>query len=280
MYRVSYSSSGFEDRGIEAALDAVALAGFRYVELCARAPHIPTPPTGVALARFRNRLSDRGLHLSAVHGPTARHVLGAPVGAWREESASILADHIRFAGAIGAPDLVVHPVPDPARVPDAGSPSVAGCIRDALLRSLDDLLPIAGQTDVRVLLENLPYQCDFPYLVMGELRPLVELYPKAQVGLVVDTGHAQAIGNDPTAEIRQAGSRLGGVHLQDTERDCFTDPHWVPTHGDLDWESIVRALLEADYVGAWTFEVHQGRHGESAEEAARQCLQLAGKWGL
>ena len=88
---------------------------------------------------------------------------------------------------------------------------------EATRRSLDELVPVANTTGVRMLLENLPYACHYPFLVMGELRPLVDAYPEAAVGLVVDTGHAWTSGNDPAAEIRTAGSRLWGTHLQDVD---------------------------------------------------------------
>jgi sugar phosphate isomerase/epimerase len=227
---------------------------------------------------LRHGLLARGVSVSSVHGPTACHVLGAPDDAWRQEAVAVLADHMRFTAAIGAPDVVVHPVPDPVRVSDADHPAVPGRIRDAILRSLDELLPVTEETGVRMLLENLPYRCAFPFLAMRELRPLVDGYLEAQVGLVVDTGHAQVIGNDPVEEIRVAGHRLRGIHLQDAERNAIEDRHWVPTHGDLDWGAIVSALLEVSYAGAWTFEVHRGRHGETSEEAARQCFQLARRW--
>lgn len=280
VHAVSYSSAGFEDRDIEAALDAVAAVGFRFTELCGRAPHIETPPTGRALIGFRDRLFARGLRASTVHGPTGRHVLGAPDVILRQGTVAFLASYVRFAAAVEAPDIVIHPVPDPTSLSDADDPTMPGRIRDAVLRSLSDLLPVAEETGVRMLLENLPYRRSFPFLTMHELRPLVDGYPEAQVGLVVDTGHAWVAGYDPVEEIRVAGPRLRGIHLQDAENGALRDRHWVPTHGDLDWEAIVGALFQVNYAGAWTFETHRGRHGETSEEAAGQCLQMARLWGL
>jgi sugar phosphate isomerase/epimerase len=230
MAQVSYSSAGFEDRDIEAALGAIASVGFKYTELCGRAPHIAIPPTDEALVGFRDRLFARGLRASTVHGPTGRHVLGAPDATSRQETTTFLASYLRFAAAVEAPEIVIHPVPDPTSLSNPGHPKMPGRIRDAVLCSLDDLLPIAEETGVRMLLENLPYRCAFPFLSMrdGALR----------------------------------------------------DRHWVPTHGDLDWEAIVSALRQMSYAGAWTFEAHRGRHGETSEEAARQCLQTARQWGL
>jgi sugar phosphate isomerase/epimerase len=277
---VSYSTAGFEDRGIEAALDAVAEVGFAFTELCGRSPHIATPPAAGEAAAFRDRLTARGLTATTVHGPTGRHVLGPPDEGWRQEAVGMLAKYLAFAGVVESPAMVVHPVPSPALVDGADSPFSCATIRDAVRRSLDELLTMCEQTGTRILLENLPYRCSFPFLSMEELRPLVDGYPEAQVGLVVDTGHAHVHGDNPVTEIQLAGSRLGGIHLQDAELNADADRHWVPTHGDLDWTAIVQSLLNVDYRGAWTFEAHRGRHGETSEEAARQCLELATRWGL
>jgi len=68
----SYSTAGFVDRDIEAALDAIAAAGFKQSEICVQ------PPQGKELRGFRSRLESRGLARGTVHAPMRRNVLGAP----------------------------------------------------------------------------------------------------------------------------------------------------------------------------------------------------------
>ena len=277
---VSYSTAGFGDRDIEAALDAIAAAGFRFTELLGQAPHIATPPTGEALTRFRQRLDARGLSAPTVHAPLRENVLGAPDETWQREVMGVLAGYIRFAGQVGAKGVVIHPVPNPIFVPDCNHPAVPTRIRDAVHRSLDDLAPVAHETGVRLLLENLPYLCNYPYLTMRTLRPLVDSYPPDDVGLVIDTGHAWVLGNRPENEIRAAGPRLWGTHLQDVAHDSPADSHWVPTHGDLDWRAIRAALVEIEYAGAWTFEVQHPRYDESLDELVEATHHLSREWGL
>ncbi|MBT4499199.1 MAG: sugar phosphate isomerase/epimerase, partial [Gemmatimonadetes bacterium] len=91
-------------------------------------------------------------------------------------------------------------------------------------------------------------------------------------------GHAWTSGNDPAEEIRIAGSRLWGTHLQDVDADSPQDNHWVPTHGGLNWASIRDALSSVDYAGSWTFEVIVPRHGEGPDELARLTRQVASAW--
>ena len=280
MSETSYSTLGFSDRSLEAALDAIADAGFSGVEVLGQAPHLDNPLQGHALEEFRARLENRGFRSWTVHAPAKRNVPGAPDEEWRQEIVETLKCYVRFSGALGSRGLIVHPVPNPIFVSDSQVSSLHARMQDALRRSLDELVPVASESGTRVLLENLPYHCDYPFLSMRELRPLVEEYPAEQVGLILDTGHAWTIGNDPVDEIRAAGNRLYGTHLQDVDATAPNDDHWVPTHGGLDWHSIRGALREIGYAGNWTFETVQGRQGESPDELARLTRKVASVWEI
>ncbi len=280
MSNVSYSTVGFVDRDIEAALDSIAAAGFAQTEILGQDPHLAVPPTGDALSAFRARLSDRGLRARTVHAPLRRNVLGAPDETWRREVLEVLAGYLRLAAALEAGEVIIHPVPNPIFVPEGDHPSVARRIAEAVPRSLDQLVPVARREGVRILLENLPYPCGYPYLGMKELRALVDGYPQEQLGLVIDTGHAWTMKKDPSLEIEFAGSRLHGTHLQDVDYDHPNDNHWAPTQGGLDWPAIRSALASVGYSGPWTFEVARGRRGETAEQLASLTCQVARSWGL
>ena len=280
MDNTSYATIGFGDRDVEAALEAIAEAGFPQAEICGQAPHVAKPPTGQALSRFRARVEAFGLRARSVHAPMRETVLGAPEEDWRREKVGVLGSYIRFTGAIGATDMVVHPVPNPMFVPEADSPALRERMRDAVRRSLDELVPVAEESGIRINLENLPYDCGYPFLTMREMRPLVDPYPEDCVGLVIDTGHVGTLRMDPVSEIHAAGPRLWGTHLQDVDSDAPNDDHWIPTHGGLDWDAIRLALSEVSYTGPWTFEVATPRHGETLEALARITREVAASWGL
>jgi len=275
-----YSTAGFGDRDLEAALRAIAAAGFAEAEICSSPPHLSSPPRGDDLRRLRALLRECGLRAATVHAPMRENVLGAPDEDWRRDKVEVLTGFIRFAADIGAAGLVVHPVPNPIFVPDPERPELAQIIAAAARRSLDELVPIAQRDGVRLLLENLPYPCHYPFLGIEELRSLVEPYPDEALGLVIDTGHAWTSGLDPADEIRLAGPRLWGTHLQDVDADDPQDNHWAPGHGGLDWDGICAALAEVEYAGSWTFEVIVPRHGEEPDELARLTRQFATGWGL
>ncbi len=276
----SYSTAGFRDRGIEAALDAVASAGFPQVEIQGQDPHVAAPPTGRALTAFRGQLESRGLRARTVHAPAGRITLGAPEEDWRRNNLVVLERFIHFAGAIGATDIVVHPVPNPLFVPDADASTVPGLIRDAVGRSLDGLMAASEAAGVRINLENLPYHCDYPYLTMRELRPLVDGYPEDRLGLVLDIGHVGILRMDPAEEIHAAGRRLRGTHLHDVDFDVENGDHRIPTHCGLDWDAALLALSDVSYPGPWTFEVIKPCHDETSDDLARITREVAASWGL
>jgi len=276
--KLGYSTCGFVDRDVEAALDAIAAAGYDHTEVLGQDPHVAAPPLGSAAREFAARLESRGFLGGTVHAPMRRNVLGAPDEDWRREKVQVLAAYVRFAAAIGFSGVVVHPVPNPIFVPEPERPELPERISEATRRSLDDLVPVAVEAGTRVLLENLPYDCAYPFLTMDELRPLVDAYPDEALGLVIDTGHAWTSGLDPADQIRAGGPRLWGTHLQDVDHEHPQDDHWAPTHGGLDWVAIREALREVGYAGLWTFEVMVARHGESPDDLATLTRGIAAGW--
>ena len=278
--QISYGTVGFGKRSLEGALEGAAAAGYTHVEISSSEPHLDKIPAAAELEQLQEHIRGCGLQAGTVHAPMRENVLGAPEEGWRTEKVALLSDYLRLSGELGARGMVIHPVPNPIFVPDAERPELTQIISDAVRRSLDDLVPVAIASGVRMLLENLPYACHYPFLSMGELRPLVDPYPEAAVGLVVDTGHAWTIGNDPAEEIRTAGERLWGTHLQDVDGDNPQDNHWAPTHGDLDWKAIRQALTGVAYRGIWTFEVIVPRHDESDAELAKIAFDVARELGL
>jgi hexulose-6-phosphate isomerase len=278
--QISYATAGFKDQPLAKALEEIAAAGYSHVEISSLEGDPERVLTGRELEQLQARIEESGLRAGTVHAPMMRNVLAAPEEDWRREKAALLGEYLRMSGALGAGGMVIHPVPNPRFVEDPERPELTGIMSGAARRSLDDLVPVALESGVRILLENLPYRSHYPFLTMTELRGLVDDYPEEAVGLVVDTGHAWTAGNDPGGEIRAAGERLWGTHLQDVDGEDPQDNHWAPLQGDLDWEAIREALREVGYRGFWTFEVATPRRGESPAELARLTYAAARELSL
>ena len=289
MVQVSYSTYGFTEVAYESTLDRIAEIGFECVEFACDRHGVENAPLERA-ADIRRALDERNLTATTVHAPARTNVLGAATEEWRTQALAVLADALRLTGAIGAAGLVIHGIPNPMFLPqDQDMRSFYTEMVDAMRRSVTDLVPVAEQAGVRILLENLPYnrdlraagqEGDYPLMHVEDLREFIEPFPQDQVGLIVDGGHSWTNGRDPASEILAAGDRLWGTHLQDVDRDDPQDNHWAPLQGGLDWPSIINALEQIDYAGAYTFEVIRPRHNETAEELARMTFSAARSWGL
>ena len=274
----SYCSVGFNDRGIESALDAIAAAGFPQVELSSNEPHVSTALTGTELSAFRARIEQRGLRARTVHAPSKRCTLGATDEVWRATEAKRLADYIRFSADVGATDMVIHPIPNPIFVPNADDPSVPGLIVQGMRKSLDELVPVAQAAGIHINLENLPYHHGYPFQTTKELRTLVDEYPEA-LGLIVDIGHTAAAGIPLEDEIRAAGPRLNGLHINDAIGPGEGEDHHPPHRGVLDWDRFLSVIKEVGYTGPFTFEVIVTREGETRDELCRVTRKVAMDWG-
>jgi sugar phosphate isomerase/epimerase len=288
MHQVSYSTSAFREQPLGEALDQIAAAGFRSVEYSCDS-HGPEDQLEPA-ADIKRELEARDMTATTVHGPARRNVLGAPTEEWRKEKVQVLGDALRLTGEIGAAGMVIHGIPNPMFLPDGQEiRSFYGTMVDAMRRSVEDLVPVAREAGVRILLENLPYNADlrrqgkdgdYPLIRMPDLKPFIEDFPPDQVALIVDVGHAWTDGTDPVQEIATAGDRLWATHLQDVDAKNPQDNHWAPLQGGLNWEAILTALKDVQYGGAYTFEVIMPRHGESPEQLARLTHAAAVEFGI
>ncbi len=276
MKNTSCSTALFRDRELPAALDAIAAVGFPQVELNVREPHVYGSDDKEE-RRLHALFAEHPVRARTMHAPAGRSILAALDDEWRTESVAVLSGYLRLAGSLGLTEMVIHPIPNPDFVPDVDDPMLPQRLREGIQGSLDSLLPAIEETGVRVTLENLPYP-QMPLNNMGELREVVEPYPSASVGLIIDLGHAGKLKREPADEIRAAGSRLCGTHIHDLDAPNGDSDHHSPALDSYDWTAIRQAFAEIGYVGPWTMEVSRPSHGESPDELAREISDWMAAW--
>ena len=277
MDNTSYSTAGFRNKPVLEALDSIQKAGFPAVEIGCQ-PHVNHPLKNGELNDFIKGLNIRNLKARSIHAPSGLTTLGATTEEWRLKEVKTLETYIIFASDIGAADMVIHPIPNPIFVPEANNPDIPKIIEAAVPRSLDYLIPIAEKYGVRMNLENLPYHCNYPYRSMKELRLLVDQYPANQLGLILDTGHVGVMDNEIVEEIKSAGDRLKGTHLHDVNGNQDGDDHKGPNRGVLNWDDMLKTLIEINYSGPYTFETIVTKEKETEEELAIFTRTFAKTW--
>lgn len=73
------------------------------------------------------------------------------------------------------------------------------------------------------------------------------------VGICWDTGHANRCLSDPIGAMRVVADRLVCTHIDDNIGQ--TDLHTLPYFGTICWEEIMGVLKDADYPGAFIYEL-------------------------
>jgi sugar phosphate isomerase/epimerase len=177
-----------------------------------------------------------------IHGP----FIGLTIAAYDPKVRTVVAERLRqgveFAAAIGATHMVLH-----SPFESLGSPLV---VNTPALRheqtiglahaTLESVIPLAAQAGCTLVIENIFDANPAPWLA------LVRSFDTPTVRASIDVGHAivtQRIGGPPPDQwVREAGSLLAHVHLQDT--DGHLDRHWAPGAGSLNWYALFEALGE------------------------------------
>jgi len=118
------------------------------------------------------------------------------------------------------------------------------------LDAIDAVAGVAGPLGLTVAVEYKPGQ-----LVAGahEALRLVAELGNARVGVLVDTAHAFAAGEDVAALPDGLGERLVHVHLGDSGGDADAD---LPPGAEHDFVPFLSRLAGAGYAGALSFDLY------------------------
>ena len=122
------------------------------------------------------------------------------------------------------------------------------------------LLPYAKEFDVKIALENMyrrdeqhgcyvPSTCGTPDQFNQYLDALDSDYA---VGCL-DLGHCSLVGIEAQDFIRAMGAdRIQALHVSDN--DYINDVHTLPGLGEMNWDEILKALVDIGYRGHFTYE--------------------------
>jgi sugar phosphate isomerase/epimerase len=183
-------------------------------------------------------------HDLGVVGHTAYYLpLANPFESVRQAAVEESKRCIEAFGKIGAAWMNLHP--------DRCAPMHdRSFVIERNLQSLRELLPVARDWKVGLMIENLPGQFNSVSQLAQLLDPLPEL------GLHLDIGHCNLLTDYNTAEeiIAAYGSRLRHVHLHDNKGGS-ADLHLPLGAGTVDVPYQVRALQISGYDNTITLEV-------------------------
>lgn len=143
-------------------------------------------------------------------------------------------------------------------------------IRETNIKHFKKLCDIASDFNTGICCENLckMYSKDgftHQYCTTSEeILSFLDAVDRDNLGICLDTGHAQLMDNNIPDMIRAFGSHLKVTHIHDVFPPI--DTHLPPFLGTIDWKPIIEALKEIDYKGDFTFET-------SYIQKLPECLQ-------
>ncbi len=245
----------------------IAAHGFDAVEVFAVKSHFDYRDRRAAIA-LAEWLDDTRLTLHSMHAPIARDYVN---GSWKDGLSLAATDEsqrraaieetlatLDVAAAVRYSTLVVHGgVPEPY-----GGP--ADNHLGSLVRSLEELSPMAQQYGVRLAVEVIPNALSTPAALVDLIESDIDA---ADLGICMDVGHARLMG-DVVDAIETCSGHLITTHLHDNRGR--NDDHLVPGKGVIDWDATLLALQKIGYDGPWMFEL-------AAAAERKPVLELAVK---
>ena len=137
------------------------------------------------------------------------------------------------------------------------------------VKALKKLIPYAEEYGIELLVENtglsgLKERHGKYAATAQDLIDIVDEINHPLLAVNWDVGHAACCGLDAYAEMKTLGRRIRGVHIHDNmgfrrhtvdDRSYEGDMHTLPLFWSIDFDAIIRALLDIGYEGTFNFEV-------------------------
>jgi sugar phosphate isomerase/epimerase len=213
--------------------------GLDFIDLTLEPP--AAAPWNINPKEIRRTLEQEGLR---VVGHTAYYLpLASPFERVRRSAVEELKRCLEAFGLIGAKWMNLHL---DGHVPFHDQSAVI----EKNVRTIQELLPVARDCGVGIMVENTPGRFNSAQQLAGILDPLPE------VGLHLDIGHCNLMVESNTTEaiLNRFASRLRHVHLHDNKGGSM-DLHLPLGAGTLDSRQYVCSLKRTGYDGTITLEV-------------------------
>ena len=270
--KLSFSTNAFVRHSLSEAVEKIAAAGYRSLEVLADVPHLYADAISAEdLRGLKALLQRKGLQVANVNANTA-------AGYYQRE----------FWEPLFEPSLA-HPDPDRrrwrinytrkcihmARMLDAPCVSITsgrmvpGILpersMDLLRQSLQEIAVYARECGVRLGME---YEPGLLVECYEDLMALLHDLQLPELGANLDLGHSHVLGEDPETVIGGLASCIFHIHLEDIR--ARKHYHLIPGTGDMDFQSLFQILKANGYSGFITVELYT--YPQMPEEAAIKSL--------
>lgn len=248
-------------KNILESLSWVRQSGFDMVEICSVPGHLDYRDRE-AVSHAARHLRDLWLEPYSFHAPFAEHIdITSLDPSLRNGALQEILRAAEAAAVLGVRHFVIHPGPESDVVRTEERLQRMSNAVDVLNR----ISRRCRELGMHLVLENM-----LPHLFSGHVRDLLWILgalESVEVGICLDTGHAQLSGDIGTV-VHKLSGHLWMVHASDNRKKY--DDHLPPGDGDLDWEKFLRQLSGTGFKGALILEIAGGDDVETVLEAAQK----------
>ena len=217
---------------IERSIEYIGNAGFRLISLGGREEH-----SRYQKDKGRSRLADAvekaGVRIDSIHAPydpTADLTQAEDV--LRHSAVVEMKRCITACKALGVPVAILHL--------NFSKPSGISERLKKVRESLEEILPFARDSKVKIAAENLP---DDNSLII--LKYALDIFEDEYLGLCFDSGHA-ALHTDAMELLGKYRDRLYALHLHDNDRK--DDLHQLPFEGSSNLPNLAAQLNKGESI--------------------------------
>ena len=230
---------------VEEAVRRIANAGYKAVDLYTGAPHAwPQDYTRAERDSLKKQISDLGLKLTgfavAGGGLGLQYNFSSPRESIRKMTVQYYKDNIKLASELGCPLMNVL----------TGHVLYGTSKEQARKWTMDALQDLAGEAEKTNFTLGLhpQYIAESPLMItVDDALDMIKELNSSSVKIIYDTAQQNISYRNFMDDIRRAGKYLCYVHGADNDGVHWT--HEALGKGTVDWEGIVRALVEINFSG-------------------------------
>lgn len=232
--------------GIKSTFDALAKAGFEGIDFNNDVHPYYTEEYDESFYRdLRNHADEVGVKICQAHAPFPSSYAEEDK---TEQRFFEIVQAIKNASYLGAPMIVVHPCTHFA-IEDGESEER---MFEYNLNFYRRLIPYAEEAGIKIAIENINRASITS--TPERLNRLFDTLDNPVFTICFDVGHCLFQGVAPDEAIRKIGQRMvyGCTHVHDNTGD--KDTHTLPFYGNVEWESVMKALADIGYEGDLNYE--------------------------
>ncbi|MGQ9515184.1 MAG: sugar phosphate isomerase/epimerase family protein [Thermoproteota archaeon] len=200
------------------------------------------------LKELASSLDMRMVQMHAPYGELDRE-LGSSNGYEREKAIERVKRWLSFADRLGVDALVMHTVLGNQDT-KLDSISMTRMMEESNIKIFSRLSKHAEDFGVKIAIENR-LESIFGCKIL-DLLAIVKNDPD-NLGICLDTGHANVNSMDIALAVEQAGNSLIATHIHDN--DGSGDQHLPPLMGSIDWKKFMKAIEKINYRGPLIVEI-------------------------